>query len=264
MFVLDQGSGPAVVLVPGLGCDHTMYAPQLDALEDLRLLAVDLRGTGRSPSLESIQLADVLTTQADDIADALHERDIASAHLVGISYGGVVVQQMMARHPELVRSAVICDSLCDTGPRTPSERVQLWPAHLQPAMLRVIPRRALAKATRAAYPRWPEAGEAMAQVFLSADRADLITQRRAVNRIRFEQMLRGRETPTLCLVGDQSSLATSMMARTHEALPHSEFHIIPDSFDPSSLCNPEAFTAHLRRWVTAREAGERLGLPLMG
>ncbi|MDN5685599.1 MAG: alpha/beta hydrolase [Brachybacterium sp.] len=263
MFVLDQGSGPAVVLVPGLGCDHTMYAPQLDALSGMRLLAVDLRGTGRSPSLDGIPLDDVLTTQADDVADALHERGIASAHLVGISYGGVVVQQMMARHPALVRSAVICDSLCDTGPRTLSERIQLWPAHLQPAMLRAVPRRALAHATRAAYPRRPEAGEAMADIFF-ADLGDLITQRRAVNRVRFEQMLHGCETPTLCLVGDQSALAKSMMVRTHEALPHSEFHIIPDSFDPSSLCNPEAFTAHLQRWVTAREAGERLGLPLMG
>ncbi|APX34047.1 hypothetical protein BH708_16545 [Brachybacterium sp. P6-10-X1] len=263
MFVLDQGSGPAVVLVPGLGCDHTMYAPQLDALSGMRLLAADLRGTGRSPSLEGIPLADVLSTQADDIVDALQERGIESAHLVGISYGGVVVQQVMARHPELARSAVICDSLCDTGPRTLTERVQMWPAHLQPAMLRAVPRRALAKATRAAYPRWPEAGEAMAQVFLRADLGDLITQRRVVNTIRFEEMLRGCETPTLCLVGDQSALAKSMMVRTHDALAHSEFHIIPDSFDPSSLCNPEAFTAHLQRWVTAREAGERLGLPLI-
>lgn len=263
MFVIDQGTGPAVVLVPGLGCDHTMYRPQLEALTGMRLLAVDLRGTGRSPRLEGIAEQDVLATQADDIAAALRDRDIDSAHLVGISYGGVVVQQFLATHPQLARSAVLCDSLCDVGPRTLRERLQLWPALAQPAMLRTIPRRMLARATRAAYPRWPEAGEAMAQVLLTADLDDLVTQRRVVNQVRFEQTLRGCRTPTLCLVGDQSRLAKTMMVRTHDALPHSEFHIIPDSFDPSSLCSPEAFTAHLRRWVAAREAGERLGLPLM-
>ncbi|GAA1487936.1 alpha/beta fold hydrolase [Brachybacterium sacelli] len=263
MYLLDQGTGPAVVLVPGLGCDHTMYRPQLEMLEGMRCLAVDLRGTGRSPGLQGVPEHDVLALQAADIAAALRERDVDSAHLVGISYGGAVVQQFLIRYPELARSAVICDSLCDTGARTLGERLQFWPARAQPAMLRAIPRRALARATRAAYPRWPEAGEAMAQVFLTAYLDDLVTQRRVVNRIHFEQKLHECETPTLCLAGDHSKLAKSMMVRTHDALAHSEFHLIPNSFDPSSLCNPAAFTAHLQRWVQAREAGLPLGQPLM-
>lgn len=263
MFLVDQGTGPALVLVPGLGCDHTMYRPQLEALHEMRCLAVDLRGTGRSPSLADVPARDVLATQADDIAEALRTRGIESAHVVGISYGGAVVQRFMATYPELARSAVICDSLCDVRPRTFRERMQMWPARTQPAMLRAIPRRALAAATRAAYPRWPEAGEAMAQVFLTADLDDLVVQRRVINELQFEEVLRECATPTLCLVGDHSSLAKSMMARTHEALPHSEFHIIPDSFDPSSLCHSAAFIAHLQRWVRAREAGERLGYPLI-
>lgn len=263
MFLVDQGAGPALVLVPGLGCDHTMYRHQLDALDEMCCFAVDLRGTGRSPSLAGVPVRHVLATQADDIAQALRARGIESAHLVGISYGGAVVQRFMATYPELARSAVICDSLCDVRPRSLHERMQMWPAHAQPAMLRAMPRRALASATRAAYARWPEAGEAMAQVFLTADLDDLVTQRRVINQLRFEELLRECATPTLCLVGDHSRLAKAMMARTHEALPNSEFHIISDSFDPSSLCNPEAFTAHLRRWVQAREAGERLGQPLM-
>lgn len=261
MFLVDQGTGPALVLVPGLGCDHTMYRHQLDVLDELRCLAVDLRGAGRSQSLAGVPVRDVLATQADDIAQALRLRGIESAHLVGISYGGAVVQRFMATYPELARSAVICDSLCDVRPRSLRERMQMWPARAQPAMLRVVPRGALASATRSAYARWPEAGEAMAQVFLTEDLDGLVTQRRVINRLRFEEVLRRCATPTLCLVGDHSSLAKSMMVRAHEALPHSEFHIIPDSFDPSSLCNPKAFTAHLRRWVLAREAGERLGQP---
>lgn len=259
MFLSDQGAGPAVVLVPGLGCDHTMYRPQLERLEGMRCLAVDLRGAGRSPSLAGIPEHEVLSVQAGEIIDALHERGIGSAHLVGISYGAAVVQQIMTTRPELVASAVLCDSLCDTRPRTLRERVQMWPAHAQPAMLRAIPRRALAHATRAAYTRWPDAGEAMAQVFLTADLDDLVTQRRVVNRLCFENALRRCETPTLCLVGDHSRLALSMMRRAHRALPHSEFRVIPDSFDPSSLCSPDAFTAHLQHWVIARESEQPSG-----
>lgn len=259
MFVVEHGDGPAVVLVPGLGCDHTMYRPQLESLEGVRCLAVDLRGTGRSPTLAGIADREVLAVQADDIAVALRERGIESAHLVGISYGGAVVQKFMGRYPELTRSAVLCDSLCDTRPRTLRERIQLWPAHAQPVLLRIIPRRVLAAGVRRAYARWPEAGEAMAQVFLRARLDDLITQRRVVNRIRFEEQLRACLFPVLCLVGDYSRLAGEMMRRAHEALPDSELHMIPESFDPSSLCNPTAFTAHLQRWVDVREADRPRG-----
>lgn len=256
MFVVEHGEGPAVVLVPGLGCDHTMYHPQLESLEGVRCVAVDLRGTGRSPTLAGIADRDVLAVQADDIAVALRERGIESAHLVGISYGGAVVQEFMGRYPELTRSAVLCDSLCDTRPRTLRERIQLWPAHAQPALLRIVPRRVLAAGVRRAYVRWPGAGagEAMAQVFLRARLDELITQRRVINRIRFEEQLRACPHPVLCLVGDHSRLARELMWRAHQALTDSEFHVIPESFDPSSLCNPAAFTAYLQRWVDAQEA----------
>lgn len=102
MFVEDVGRGPALVFVPGLGADHQMYAPQVAALTEFRRLALDLRGTGRSPSLDGIADADVLAVQADDIADALRSRGIPRAHLVGISYGGPVVETFMLRHRDLI------------------------------------------------------------------------------------------------------------------------------------------------------------------
>ncbi|WP_447007579.1 alpha/beta fold hydrolase [Saccharothrix isguenensis] len=117
MFVLDQGSGPAVVLIPMMGSDHRMYAPQVEALRDgFRRLAVDLRGCGASPTLDGVPEHDVLRVQAQDVVDALDERGIESAHVVGIPYGGVVVQTLVLEHAERVASAVICNSLCACGP----------------------------------------------------------------------------------------------------------------------------------------------------
>lgn len=254
MYVIERGEGAAVVFVPGIGCDHSMYRHQLEALRGVRRVAVDLRGCGRSPSLLGVPVDEILDVQVDDLARELKERNIDRAHLVGISYGGVIVQKFVLRHPELTRSVVICDSFCDVRPRSLLERVQLWPAHAQPLLLKAVPGSLLAAGTRSAYSRWPEAGQAMEEVFRSGRRAELIRQRRAVNRVHLEASLRRVSVPVLCLVGDHSRFAVSMMKRVHEAVPHSEFDIIPGSFDPSSLCSPSGFTARVQEWVDAREA----------
>ena len=74
MFVQDEGAGPAIVFIPGLGADHTMHAPQMAALTEFRRLAVDLRGTGQSPTLDGVRVEDVIPTRADEVAALLRER----------------------------------------------------------------------------------------------------------------------------------------------------------------------------------------------
>lgn len=250
MHVHESGSdnGPPLVLIPGLGCDHRMYEPQYTSLDRFRCLAVDLRGTGQSPTLEGIAVDDVIPRQAADIVSTLDDRGIDGAHVIGVSYGGAVVQELLIRHRDRVRSAVICDSLCDTRPRSFSERLLMWGAKTQPLLYRV-PRRWLAALIRRSYTRWPDAGTAMADAVTTARRDDLVTQRRAINSIRYEDALRSVDCPTLCLVGDHVPQAVGMMHRVHNAIAGSEFRVITNSFDPSNLCQPAEFTAELRRWV---------------
>ncbi|WP_052466048.1 alpha/beta fold hydrolase [Mobilicoccus massiliensis] len=250
MYVLDTGDGEPIVFIPGLGADHTMYAPQIEALTEFRRLAVDLRGTGASPSLDGVPTEHVLTTQVEDLATMLKERGIERPHLVGISYGGVVVEAFLLRHPGVAASAIICDSLCDTRPRTVLERIQMAGAKAQPFLLKALPMSWNRASVRLVYrKRWPLAAEVMARSF-SADRLDdIVKQRRVVNAVHFETALANVRTPVLCLVGDHSSLAVGMMRRVHDALTGSEFTVIEGSFDPSSLCRPGAFTQHVREWV---------------
>ena len=84
MFIESVGHGPTIVFIPGLGCDHTMYAPQVEALHDrFRCVSLDVPGTGRSPALPDLRVEDVLTYQADAIAEALRGLGVEHAHLVG-------------------------------------------------------------------------------------------------------------------------------------------------------------------------------------
>ena len=66
-----QGDEPPVLLVHGIGCDHTYLAPQFEyfARRGHRVVAVDLRGHGKSDKLEQSYTVELF---ADDLHGCAH------------------------------------------------------------------------------------------------------------------------------------------------------------------------------------------------
>ena len=105
IWVEQAGQGPDVLLIGGLGDTVESWQFQLDGLADrFRLTAFDNRGAGRTARPEGAVSVEML---ADDAAAVLHAYDIPSAHVAGFSGGSVIVQEMVLRHPDLVRSLVL-------------------------------------------------------------------------------------------------------------------------------------------------------------
>ena len=100
-----QGA-PAVVLVMGLGYPAAMWWRQLAALvERYRVLVVDNRGAGHTGDVVGAPYT--VPMMAADVAAVLEAAGETSAHLVGISMGGTIVQELALSRPELVRSLVL-------------------------------------------------------------------------------------------------------------------------------------------------------------
>jgi pimeloyl-ACP methyl ester carboxylesterase len=100
------GTGDAVLLISGLSMPGAMWAPQVKALAPhFRVLTFDNRGVGET----DLPPEPVYTTgqMADDAAALLRQLKIARAHVVGISMGGTIAQELALRHPQLVRSLVL-------------------------------------------------------------------------------------------------------------------------------------------------------------
>jgi 3-oxoadipate enol-lactonase len=71
------------------------------------LIAIDFRGHGRSSKIEGkIKLGDL----ADDVAAVIKDEDLVSAHIVGVSMGGMVAQHLALSYPRLVRSLILCST----------------------------------------------------------------------------------------------------------------------------------------------------------
>ncbi|MHA6696017.1 alpha/beta fold hydrolase [Homoserinimonas sp. A520] len=90
-----------VLFIHGNVSSSLFWQPTMLALpDDVRALAVDLRGFGDSETLP-VDAARGLGDYADDVASVLDELGIRSAHLVGWSMGGGVAMQLLLDRPEL-------------------------------------------------------------------------------------------------------------------------------------------------------------------
>ena len=108
---IDEGSGPAVVLVHGFASNlqGNWRAPGVvDALvaSGRRVVALDCRGHGRSDKPHDPE-AYGGTIMADDVIALMDHLGIRQADLAGYSMGGMLSASLLARHPERLRSVIL-------------------------------------------------------------------------------------------------------------------------------------------------------------
>lgn len=101
-----KGSGPRVLFIHGIGADikHPVGILNTVIPEHFEVLAFDPRGLGESsPSPSPYSVADM----ADDAARLAASLGWENYHVIGISMGGMVAQELALRHPQAVDRLVL-------------------------------------------------------------------------------------------------------------------------------------------------------------
>lgn len=111
---VEEGQGPAVVLIHGLAGDLSAWTAQLALLSPhFRVIAFDNRGAGRSTQVdEPVSTRDL----AADTLGLMDHLGIAHAQVVGRSMGGAIAQHMALLAPRRVDSLVLCASFAKLDP----------------------------------------------------------------------------------------------------------------------------------------------------
>src|SRR5690606_24348175 len=92
-YVVRGTSGPDVLLIMGFGMGKELWEPQLAGLERThRLVAFDNRGVGASERGD--RRAFSMALLADDACRVLDAVGLERAHVVGVSMGGMIAQEM--------------------------------------------------------------------------------------------------------------------------------------------------------------------------
>jgi pimeloyl-ACP methyl ester carboxylesterase len=111
LHYLRAGEGEPLLLIQGMSATHLTWGrPFLDELErSFDCIVFDNRGMGLSGQAElPFSIADM----AGDTAALLDALEIEAAHVVGISMGGMIAQELALAHPERIRTLTIGASYC--------------------------------------------------------------------------------------------------------------------------------------------------------
>lgn len=127
------GPGPALVFSHGLLMDHSMFAPQVQALKaGFRCITWDERGHGQTADPQQCAPFSYYDS-ADDLAALLEHLGVSQAVFVGMSQGGYLALRCALSHPEKVRALVLIDTQAmQEDPEKMSDHevlVKAWLAH---------------------------------------------------------------------------------------------------------------------------------------
>ena len=133
LHYLDQGTGPAIVLIHGLAgnLQNFTYGVSKPLSEHYRVITVDRPGCGYSTRESGADAS--LEAQADTLVNLLSHLNIDSAVFVGHSLGGAISLAAAQRHPDKVKALALIAPLT----HKPDEPAPVFkPLEIESALLR--------------------------------------------------------------------------------------------------------------------------------
>lgn len=256
IFYRDEGDGPAVVLLHGFLCDSRAWGPQLRDLSDrFRVVAWDAAGAGASDDPPE---AFTITDWAEDLRKMLDALTVERAHVVGLSWGGLVAQAFYGRYQSRVRSLVLSDTYAGWKGSLPADAVAkrlarcLSESELAPDELvaRWVPMEFFTESVS------DDVTSAMAEIVADFHPHGFRLMARSLAENDTTSLLPTIRVPTLLLWGEADQRSPIDVAeRFREAIPTAELRIIPGAGHVSNMEQPDLFTSHVRQFLSPRLPG---------
>ncbi|CAA9559570.1 MAG: Beta-ketoadipate enol-lactone hydrolase [uncultured Thermomicrobiales bacterium] len=246
-----EGAGPPLVWIQGLNADHTAWTSQLLAFRaEYDCLALDNRDVGRSGRATApYDLAEM----AADVRAVLDDAAVEDAHIVGLSMGGAIAQELALTAPEWVRSLTLVSTFARPDARLsaileawrviypilgPSDFArQSWPWLFswrffeRPSNLRNLQR----YADNAPHPQEPDAFVRQVGVTLDQDR---------------RERLAALHIPTLVLAGAEDALVPPYLGRElAEAIPGASYVELPGIGHSANIEGRAEFNAAVKGFL---------------
>ncbi|RIL07356.1 MAG: hypothetical protein DCC71_03330 [Proteobacteria bacterium] len=247
IHVSQWGAGPPLVLLHGLGTSSALWKHQIGPLgAHLRLVALDLRGFGRS-SRPTAPGAYAIAEMAADVVAVLDQLGLERAHLLGASMGGFVAQVVATLHPARVDRLVLAQTSARmTIPRDIVEsRIAVLRRDPMERYAELVAAQALAQPADPAVQRW------LVGILARNDaRAYEQVLVEGLGRFDWTDRCREIEAPALVVVGGRDLVIPPEGGRDlARRLPHAALVELPNVGHIGYAEDPSAFNASVLRFL---------------
>ncbi|MCI4347616.1 MAG: alpha/beta hydrolase [Thermoplasmata archaeon] len=254
LYAREEGAGDSVLLLHGLGGDHTVWDFEIPELsKSYRILAPDLRGHGRSPFPEGARYT--FEELERDVQKLLDDRHVGPAHVVGLSGGGLLALRLLIDDPRRIRSLVLLGAAGHMDNHTRAVG-QNWADTLRDEGPEAYARR-LAMDLFA--PDWLEAHLDLAKRIANSQKGrnlrGVVQWGLDMGTFDVRSRLGRVKTPTLILHGLEDSVVDPSHARLlRQAIPGSEVRLFPNTGHLIPIERPAETTQILLEWFARQSA----------
>lgn len=239
MYYEETGQGAPLLLIHGLGSsmrDWEMQVPYFS--RNFRVITLDVRGHGQTDKPAGPYSIPLF---AEDTAEFMKILQIESAHVVGISMGGMIAFQLALIVPERIRSLVIANTGSELIVRTLRDFLMVSQRKLIVRLLgmrkmgevlskRLFPEPGFEELRRIFVERWAENDPRAYRDSMQGLLGWSVTDR-----------LSSIHCPTLILSADQDYTPVAIKEAIVAKMPNAKLAVIPNSHHAVPVERPEEF-----------------------
>jgi 3-oxoadipate enol-lactonase len=266
IYYEEHGSGDPLVLIMGLATDSQAWILQVpEFAKHYRTVIFDNRGVGRTskPGGEY-----TIAQMADDTAGLMDALGIARAHVLGVSMGGMIAQELALKHPERVRGLVLACTFAEPdagveetrrlsiaqfgGSIGPDGTLKIDPAQLDPMMFfqHLMPMVFNADYLQRELPTLIQLFGGALQWGFNVDA--ILSQVQATMTHRCTERLENIKSPTLVLTGDADLLVPPRNSKIlAEKIPKAKLIVVSGGSHGFNFETPDVFNRHVLEFLAS-------------
>lgn len=240
---LHLGKGEPLVLIHGLGEVKEGWEDQYELADQFELIIPDLRGHGECNKSDGISIRNF----ASDLIGLLVELEIETAHILGLSMGGAVAQEIYRQAPNRCRTLLLISSfhyfpkklkgLLFNSRKGKLERISSSGQHSE-------------FAARLALYSWDKETVEKFDKFFQPKRDIFIDSLVACFEVNNLSLLPKINVPTLIVGGQYDAILPNWIQLwMHKLIPHSEFIIMRNTGHLAKLEAKDRFNNLLRKFL---------------